>query len=157
MSRNLSNDTIAALFAEETDEVFVTLLTLGENQLEEPIRVCDAGADFVSNGETFSFYPFGLIKSDDTGDRPARARLKIENVSRFLVDEIRSLTDYLSLRYQLVRAAAPDVVEQEFTDFKLVNIKYDALQVEADLVMEEYTAARYPAETFSKAMFPGLF
>ena len=157
MSRNLTTETIEALFAQDTAEVYVTLLTIGEDQMEEPLRVCDAGEDFTSGGELFVFYPFDLIKPDDTGERPARARLKIENVSRAIIDEIRNLDAPLGLRYQLVRAAAPDVIEQEFADFKLISAKYDRLQVEGELVMEEFTSEDWPHDTFSKSMFPGLF
>lgn len=157
MSRSLTPDTRRALNAAETAEVFTVLLTLAHPDLDTPIRVCDGGADVTSRGEHFIAYPFALALPEDEDGRAPRARLSIDNVERQIVAAVRNLSTSPFVTIEIIRRAAPDVVEARFEDFRFTNISYDSQVIEGDLTVEDFTAEPYPAACFSPSLFPGLF
>lgn len=157
MSRSITSQTRAAFFAPETDEVFIILLTLSHDEMAAPIRVCSAAENILSRGETFIPFPFALTLPEDEDGRPPRARLGIDNIDRQIVLAVRSLTSSPQVLIEIIRAAAPDVVEARFEDFRFTNISYDSRAVTGDLTVEDFTAEPFPAACFSPSLFPGLF
>lgn len=157
MSRNVSAELKQAVYAQETTQEFIVLITLSHPDLAVPIRVNSSGQDMISNGETFIAYPFEVILPDDVDDRPPRAKLRIDNISREIILAIRTINSAPFVTIQIVMASAPDTIEAEFLDFRLANITYDQLMVEGDLTLEEFIGEPYPARVFSPADFPGLF
>jgi hypothetical protein len=157
VSRTVSGLTRQALYAAETGEVFLILLTISHPQLVAPIRVTSDGVDTSSRGNSFIAFPFELVLPDDQESKSPRARLIIDNIDRQIVSAVRSLTSSPNILIEIVRAAAPEVVEAQFIDFKLVNISYDSHVVQGDLTLEDFTAEPFPAGSFSPNLFPGLF
>ena len=157
MSRHLSAGTCQALFAAESTDVFIILLTFMHADLAEPIRVGSNSADTVSRGQVFIAYPFDLTLPDDDEGRAPRARLVIDNVDRQIVATLRNLATSPILTLEIVRAAEPDIVEAVFHDFRLRNVRYDSHVIEADLTIEDFTAEPYPAGSFCPSVFPGIF
>lgn len=157
MSRTVSGLTRQALYAAETGEAFLILLTISHPQLVAPIRVTSDGVDTSSRGNSFIAFPFELVLPDDQESKSPRARLIIDNIDRQIVSAVRSLTSSPNILIEIVRAAAPEVVEAQFIDFKLVNISYDSHVVQGDLTLEDFTAEPFPAGSFSPNLFPGLF
>ncbi len=157
MSRNLSTDALKAIYAAETAEAFLILLTLDHETLETPLRVSSDAVDTVSRGESFTAFPFELVLPDDRENTSPRARLIIDNVSRVVLASIKSLSTAPSVTMEIVRGSDPDTVEAVFPDFKLANIKYNALTIQGDLTLEDFTAEPYPSTIFSPSSFPALF
>ena len=157
MSRPVSTTAKAALFAPQTGEAFLILLTLSHPNLATPIRVSSDAVNTASRGDLFIAYPFDLTLPDDEEQRPPRARLVIDNVDRQIVATIRTLQSAPTLLIEIVRANDPNTVEARFSDFKLFDITYDSQVITADLTLEDFTAEPYPAATFSPSLFPGLF
>lgn len=157
MSRSLSVSARQALYAAETGEAFLILLTLSHASLAVPLRVSSDTVDTISRGDTFTAYPFELSLPDDEDNKSPRARLVIDNIDRQIVQAVRSLATSPEVLIEIVRAADPDTVEARFQDFKLANVTYDANLVEADLTIEDFTAEPYPAASFSPSLFPGIF
>lgn len=157
MSRSLTSQAKTALFAAQTDEVFIILLTISHDELFQPIRVCSNAVDTVSRGNIFTAFPFDLVLPDDQENKSPRARLTIDNVDRQIVQAIRRISGAPDVLMEIIRAADPDVVEAAFPDFKLTNVTYDSQVVEGDLTIEDFTAEPYPAGSFSPAVFPALF
>ncbi len=157
MSRNLSASARQAIFAADSGEAFVILLTFTHASLAEPIRVSSDAVDTVSRGHIYVAYPFELTLPDDDESRAPRARLIIDNVDRQIVAVLRELTTSPVLTLEVVRASEPDVVEAVFHDFRLRNVRYDSHVIEADLTIEDFTAEPYPAGSFCPSLFPGIF
>lgn len=157
MSRNVSAELKQAVYAQETTQEFIVLIALSHPDLAAPIRVNSSGVDVVSNGETFIAYPFEVVLPDDVDDRPPRAKLRIDNISREIVLAIRTISFAPLVNIQIVMATSPNTIEAEFLDFRLSNITYDQVTVEGDLTLEEFIGEPYPARVFSPADFPGLF
>ncbi len=57
MSRTVSSATLQAMFSQETDKVFVLLVTIAHPDLSPPIRVCSDAKNIVSRTETFVALP----------------------------------------------------------------------------------------------------
>ncbi len=157
MSRTLSSASLAAVLAQETAEVFIRLITIDHPDLAAPIRVSSDAVDTVSNGNTYTAFPFELQLPDDSGDRPQTARLTIDNVSREIVQAIRSIQSPPSVTIEIVRAADPDTIEVSYTGFALRNVRYDAMVVSGDLTVDDFTTEPYPAGRFVPSLFPALF
>jgi hypothetical protein len=157
MTRPLTAATRRAIFVPETDEVFLTLLTLNHASLESPLRVTSDAVDTTSRGNLFTAYPFDLSLPDDNEERAPRARLSIDNIDRTIIRAIRSLDTPPEVLIEIVRAADPDTVEASFSDFKLTNVRYDAHLVQGDLSVEDFTTEPFPSSVFSPSLFPGLF
>lgn len=157
MSRTVSSLTQQALYAAETGEAFLILLTLNHADLSVPIRVTSDAVTTESRGNSFVPFPFDLVLPDDQENRSPRARLMIDNIDRQVVSAVRALSSAPTALIEIVRAAAPDIVEAQFVDFRLTNVSYDVHRVEGNLTIEDFTAEPFPAATFSPSLFPGLF
>ena len=157
MSRVISEGARAHLFAAETGEAFLVLLTFTHNGLPAPLRVTSDTAETISRGEVYVPYPFELTLPDEEESKSPRARLVIDNVDRQIVAALRNLATSPVVTMEVVRAAAPDTVEAVFVDFRLANVVYDSHVIEADLTLEDFTAEPYPAASFSPSLFPGIF
>ena len=157
MSRVISSLSRQSLYAGETGDAFLVLLTLSHASLTEPIRVTSDSVDMVSRGDSFIAFPFEISLPDDEDGRPPRARLVIDNIDRRIVQAVRSLSAAPAVLIEIVRAADPDTVEARFVDFRLVNVTYDSSVVEGDLTVEDFTAEPFPSASFSPSLFPGLF
>ena len=156
MSRTLSAGASAGVNAQQTGEVFHTLLTV-ENSGGPPIRMTDNSEDVVSRGKTFIAYPFALELPSDAAGHISEARLAIDNVARALVDEVRSLTEPLVLTIEVVTATTPDTVELELIDYTLKNVTYDVMTISGTLTQENFLSEPYPKDILSAATFPGQF
>ena len=157
MSRIISSLSRQSLYAGESGDAFLVLLTLSHASLSPPIRVTSDSVDTVSRGDNFIAFPFEISLPDDEDRRPPRARLGIDNIDRRIVQAVRSLSAAPAVLIEIVRAAAPDTVEARFVDFRLTNVTYDSSVVEGDLTVEDFTTEPFPSASFSPSLFPGLF
>lgn len=167
MSRNVSNALRAATNAQQTDTAFITLLTITNQNLATPIRVCDdpnqmlpvAGVrGVVSRGDEYIFLPFAfsLPAEDDTGI--GRASLTIDNISREIVQAVRlAIGTKISLKIEIVLSSDLNTPEVVMNDFILEGIKYDAFTVTGDVTVEYYDLEPFPARRFTPSDFPGIF
>jgi len=157
-----------AAYAQETDEVFVTLITLDSDELEEPIYICDdpferrveLGEDIYgieSNGNVFVFMPFDIWLPRDDKTGTVSAKISIQNTDRRIVEVARSVTKPVSVKIQCILASDPDTIEIEFNNFQLSNVKYDVMTVDGDLTLNYWGLEPFPSWCFTPANFPGLF
>lgn len=157
MSREISGPSLSAVLAQETGEAFLVLLTLDHPDLGQPIRVTSGGANLASGGHQYIAYPFDLTLPDEVQDRPPRARLVIDNVTREIVQGLRAIQSPVSVTIEIVRAADPDTIEVSYGGFVLRSVAYDALTVAGELVVDDFATEPYPAGRFVPSLFPGLF
>lgn len=164
----ISNTFKQAAYAQETDEVFVVLVTLDSEELTEPIRICsdpkekfdDLGDEIYgisSNGDRYIFIPFDIWLPRDDRTGTVSAKLSIENLDRRIIETARSVTRPVSVRMQCVLASDPDTIELDFDNFQLSNVKYDVMSVDGDLTLNYWGLEPFPSNTFTPANFPGLF
>ena len=157
MSRTLSQAARQAVNAQETDEVFLLLLTLDHEDLAEPIRVVNNTEDVVSRSDTYIAYPFEIALPDEDPESVARVTLRIDNVDREIVKSLRAISSPLSVGLEVVMAASPDTVEAGPFNMTLVSAEYDALTVTGDLAFEDVLNEPFPGASYVPSEYPGLF
>lgn len=145
------------MFAEETADGLMVLLTITHSALSVDIRVALNNATVTSRGEEFLPYPFDITLPTDDPDSPPRARLAIDNVSLELTQAIRSIQGAAAVLIEVVQLNDPDSVQLAFPELALRNVRWDASRLTGDLVSEDLQTEPWPALSFTPAHFPGLF
>jgi len=157
------------MHAAETGTVLILLLTLTHPDWDEPVRLStdptarlsetstDVLYGTVSGGLSYYFLPLKITLPSQTEEGPLKMRVVLDNVSRDLVAQLRSLSSPPSVDVDLVATAQPNVVLASWPQFLLVNIQYDALTISGELVLEMLVHEPFPAGTFTPSEFAGLF
>lgn len=147
-----------AVFAPQTGEAFLVLVTIDHPTLAAPLRATSDAVATVSRTETFAAFPFQIALAEQGEDKAPRMQLAIDNVDRQIVQALRDAgLDAPSVLVEVVRGSDPDTVEASLPDFALADASYDALVVQGDLAVEDFSALPYPYQTFTPNRFPGLF
>ena len=147
---------VQSAFAQETDEVWLILLTISHADLTNDIQVVHNPVAITSRGMTFVGFAFEISLPIDSPDRAPVAELRIDNVSQEIAQAVRSISTAPTVKIEVIRAAAPDVVELSLDGFRLRNVNWDADSVRGALVLDDIATEPYPAGIFSPAGFPGL-
>lgn len=158
MPRTVSSEMLQAMYAQETGEAILCLITVDHDDLAAPIRVTSDAVDTESNGHTFIAYPFQVVLPDEPeDDRAPLAKLTISNVDREILAALRAISSPASVTMEIVRGSDPDTVEVSFPDFKMRAVPYTALTVSAELMLDDYTTEPWPADTYVPSTHPALF
>jgi len=158
MSRSVSLTTRQAVYAKETDEVFIILLKIEHDELDAPIQLSSDSVNTIRSGEDpYLAFPFDLSLPIDSPDKMPEATITIDNISREMVSEIRSISTAPTCTIMVVRASDPDTIEALWSSFEIKDIKYNSLVIQGTLSLENFLQEPYPADVFGPADFPGLF
>lgn len=157
MSRALSTAAKSAVFAQETGEAFLILLTIDHADLGSPVRVVNNQTDITSRGDLYVGFPFEVTLPDEDPDGMAMVQLKIDNVDRQIVDSIRSVSSPPTVTLEVVMGSTPDTVEGGPFEMQLRNASYDAFVVTGSLSFEPVLSEPFPGGSFIPSEFPGLF
>lgn len=156
MARNLSAPATASINAQETDEVWLTLLTINSPELVLPLRFVNNNESCTSRGNLFVALPFDIDFPGQDEQNPGEARLQIDNIDRLIINFVRSISSPPKVTIEVVLASSLNVVEASFENMTLRNVSYDARTVSGilkfeDIVIEPVTYAMTPER------FPGQF
>ena len=164
--RALSNNAKQAIYAQETSEVFILLVTINHSSFTTPIRLASDSFELlpsagvrgvVSRGDEYIYLPFtiNLPIQDDTGI--ARASISVDNISREIVAAVRSASSSLSITIEIVLASDVDTPEVTVADFALERVTYDAFTVSGEITVEYFDLEPFPSRRFTPSDFPGIF
>jgi ABC-type cobalt transport system substrate-binding protein len=167
-NRILSLNFREALFAPESGEVPIFLLTITHASLSEPIRLTTDPTEVAttdpeltykteSRGNDYLYVGVDVTVPNEEDRSPPASKLTISNVTRDLIPFARSVSTPPAVKIEAVLKSDPDTVELEFPQMDMINLTYNAAQLEFDLVIDSLTAEAYPAGTFSPSQFPALF
>ena len=157
MSRPLSERARRAINAQETEEVFLLLLTIDHSSLAEPLRFVNNTTDIVSRGHKFYHYPFNMDLPLDSDEELPRVSIDIDNVDREIVLTLRQLEGRPTVTCEVVLASQPSVVEAGPFEFELVDAPWNHVKVTGNLSFEPILDEPFPADSFTPNLFPGLF
>lgn len=155
MSRTHSAPAIASQNAQQTNEVWLVLLTITHPDITT-LRFVNNTDNIVSNSQTFTAFPFEVILPSQDADNIPRASLRIDNIDRSIVAALRSLTSPPIVQFDVILASSPNTIEATFPGMKLMNATYTAATIEGELGPELlYTE---PCTlTMTPSRFPGMF
>lgn len=154
--RTQSNRALTGEFAQQTDEVFLVLLTMTHPSLAVPIRVVNNNEDVVSRGNNYIALGFEVSLPGEEPDRPTLARLKIDNVDRTVIVALRQILTPPIVTLEVVLADTPSTVEASFTGLILRNVIYDEASITGELAFEQILVEPVSI-SIVPARFPGLF
>lgn len=157
MPNQLSPELLAQLMAQESEDPFLVLATLTHTSFAEPIYLVNNSEDIVSNGITFSAFPFRLRLPPDDGEKAREAQIEFDNVSLELIELIRSVTTRIDIKLEMVLASVPDDIQYSLEELKISNISYNRSTIVASLIMDDFLHGGLTSERYTPTNFPGLF
>ncbi|MEQ1844643.1 MAG: DUF1833 family protein [Nitrospira sp.] len=160
MARSVSALFKQAVTAQETGEALVAITSISHASIVNgPLRLVNNLQNVVSNGNTYTAFPFEVTLPEDHQDALPKVRLVLDNIDRSIVQAIRSIPPNSppTVQIDLVLAGQPDIVELSFPDLTLRQVSYDALTIEGVLVIDEDDLEPFPADSFTPLNFPALF
>lgn len=166
MSRSVSSTLTEQIFAQDMDEVVITLIEITHDDLSEPIYVSSDPTETlstgvkgtISNSIEYAQIPFQLTLQEQTDNLLARAKLSIDNINREIMLAIRQANNSPpNVTIKIVLASDPDTVEIEIPNLQLNNITGTAAVVEGELQPKILQGETFPRNTFNKSNFPGVF
>ena len=146
-----------AMFAPQTGDAVLHLLTITHPSVGVPLRFVNNMVDIVSRGSTYLATAFQLTLPDEREDQIPRVGLSIDNVHQTLVATVRTITTPPLVVLEVVLGSAPDTVETGPFNFTLRNVDYVAASLAGELAFEDFINETYPSASFSPGAFPGLF
>lgn len=156
MANNLTNQLLAQMFGQVSDDPFLMLVTLTHEDFD-PIYLVNNTVDIVSRGITYQAFPMNILLPRDDGETEREVAIEFDNVSLELVEEFRSITDPLDVKIEMLLASSPDVVQLSLEDLKLRSITYDKTKISAKLYMDSFLNTEMTSERYTPTNFPGLF
>lgn len=145
-----------AINSQETAEVFLLLIHITSDEDGTSIYAVNDMKDIVSNGITYTAYPFDVILPDDSDDNMPQAKLSISNIDRFLISSLRLYNKPLNVTFSVILASSPDVVEVSYPNFKLFDIEYNADTISGTLSIKSFLSEPFPGGSFTPSRFPYL-
>jgi hypothetical protein len=156
MSNQLSNELKAQLFAQESDDPFLCLVTLTHSAFTT-IRLVNNSVDITSNGFVFTAFPMKIRLPVDDGETARDFQIDFDNASRALITSLRSVTGDIGVKIDMILASMPDVIQMSFEDLILRTVTYNATKVSAKIVMDSFLAVEMTSERYTPSLYPGLF
>lgn len=157
MANNLSNELIAQLFAQESSDPFLTLVTLTHESFTAPIRLVNNTKDIVSRGNTFAAFPMKIRLPMDDGETARDFSIQFDNVSLELIEEIRTVTTQISVKLEMILASLPDVVQMAQDELAINSVTYNSQSIVAKIVLDSFLNVEMTSERYNPSNFPGLF
>lgn len=164
--RILSLNFRKALFAQESGEVPIFLLTITHKTLTAPILLTTDATQrlttdplaygTISRGLTFKYAGVDITLPNEEDRAPPASKLTVQNVTRDLIPLARSISSPPSIKIEAVLQSALDAVEMTWPALDMTNLNYDMATLTFDLTMDSLVTEPYPAGRFSPAYFPGL-
>lgn len=157
MARNISQTAREALYASQTDEIFLYLLQISSDELTENLYFVQNNENITSNGNEHIAASFSLSLPVQEEGQVQDTSLSISGVNRQMIELIRSIQSPLDVEISIIRANDPDTLEAGPWDFKLRSVSYAQDTVSGSLLFE--TALRNNASTIkvTNQTFPGAF
>jgi hypothetical protein len=96
--------------AQQTNAVFLPLLTIDHADLDEPIRLVRNTEDITSRGNVYAACIFNINFPHETGDKVPSVTLVLDNPDRRFTAMLRSINTPATVTHEAVLADSPDTV-----------------------------------------------
>jgi hypothetical protein len=155
MSNDLSNELKAQLFAQESNDPFLALITLTHPTFTA--RLVNNSSDITSRSLVYTALPMTVRLPVDDGESARDVEIAFDNVTRELIQSFRSVTTEIGVKIEMVLASMPDIVQISFEDLVIRTISYDAKKISARLVLDSFLGVEVTSERYTPALYPGMF
>ena len=102
----LTKEAKIALFAPQTDKVFLQLVTITHTGPSSPLRFVNDNVQITSNSNVFLPFPFEVTLPPAVADELVIAKLRIDNIDRGITSALRTVSaaPIRSLSVRIVRS-----------------------------------------------------
>lgn len=155
MSNSVSSEMKAQMFGQNSDDPFLTLVTLQGQTFTA--RLVNNSVDITSRGNTFTAFPMKITLPVDDGQTARSFAIEFDNASLLLINSLRSVTGTIDVTIEMVLASMPDVVQFSFEDLIVTSVNYNASKISATIMMDNFLAVEMTSERYTPSGYPGLF
>ena len=148
---------VTELAAQECATAWLVLLTISHPSLPTPLRFTSDGVTTISNSQTYQSFPFEITLPDDVEGRAPMAQLRVDNTSQEVIALLRGLTSPPTVTMQIVRSAAPNVVERQWVGLEWRASTHDVGFITGQLTVDDIATEEFPYITFDgrfRALWP---
>lgn len=156
MSNELSNLLKKEIFSEASADPFLMLVTLSHASFDT-IRLVNNNEDVISNGNSYKWFPMNINLPTDDAEEDKRVTIVFDNVSQYLVDELRLITTPIDAKIEMVLASNPNVIEITLDQLKMKSISLNSQSIQASLTLDDFLYTELSSERYTPTNFPGLF
>jgi Domain of unknown function (DUF1833) len=156
VANTLSPEVLAQLFAQSSDDPFLTLVTLSHPDFTT-IRLVNNTVDIVSRGDTYTAFPMRIRLPVDDGESSRDFAIDFDNASLALVEAVRSVTTAIDIKIEMILASLPDAVQMSFEDLTIATLTYSAQRITARIVLDGFLNVEMTSERYNPSNYPGLF
>jgi len=157
MPNMLSPELLAQLFSQESNDPFLTLVTLSHASFSQDIRLVNNTKNITSRGQEFQAFPMSIRLPVDDGETARSFTIEFDNVSLLLIEEIRQVTTPISVKIEMILASIPNDVQMSQEDLLIQNISYNKTRIVASIVLDNFLSTEVTSEKYGPLNFPGLF
>jgi hypothetical protein len=157
MANSLSPELLAEIFAQESSDPFLTLVTLSHTTFAEDILLVNNSKDIVSRGNTYLAFPMKIRLPVDDGETQRDFSLEMDNASLEFIEEIRTVTSRISVKFEMILASLPDDVQMAQEDLAIVAVTYNSKKISARIAMDSFLGVEITCEKYSPTSYPGIF
>lgn len=154
---SFSNAFKLACLEQNTDEVFLWLLTIEHAASSTVFRLVNNLDDVVSRGNTYMAFPFQFVLPEDDGETLPTIQISVDNVSLELIDIIRTYGSGITITSEIILASAPNTVEYSIEDLTLIDATYNQQSLTLTAQIQDLLNQRFPADDFLPRTFSGMF
>lgn len=157
MSNTLSPQLLDQIFAQNSDDPFLSLVTLTHDTFASPIRLVNNTKNITSRGNVYQAFPMKVRLPVDDGESARDFTIEFDNASLELIEEIRTVTSQIGIKLEMILASLPNVVQMEQADLKIVSLNYTATKITARVVLDSFLNVELTSEKYNPSNFPGIF
>jgi hypothetical protein len=162
MPRAVTAEALAAILADSTGEIFLATLKITgpgfvKRFVNDNIPLVAVNPEDSGEWEAFLAFPFEITFPTDDQDKMPIARIRVCNVTREIVDEIRALTETPEFEIAVRLASDPWYVQYGPWTMDGTSVSYDENYVEVDLRVRDFAVEPFPYIRMSPSRYPGLF
>lgn len=156
MSNNLTNVLKGEMFSQASGDPFLMLIELSHPSFDT-IRLVNNTVNVTSRANEYQAFPVRITLPTDDGETAREVTIEFDNVSRELVNEFRTVTDFIDVKIEMVLASNLDYVEIELDELKIRDISYNLNTIQAKLFSDDFLNTELSSERYTPTNFPGIF
>lgn len=155
MSNEISNELRAQIFKQESEDPFLTLVTISSGSFV--YRLVNNTEDISSRSNLYRAFPMKVTLPVDDGESVKDFNLVLDNASLTLIGALRSITSPIQCKIEMILASMPDTVQLSYEDLLIRAINYNGRSITAKVSLDNFLTVAMTSEKYTPSNYPGLF
>lgn len=131
-----------------TDEISYDTITTDDE---------DIAYGVISRNEKYLYIPMQITLPDESDGKAPRATITFHNITGHLTPLIRTISNPIPIKIEVILASNPDEVEVSFAELYIMAVSYNKDQVVGEISTMAVDREPFPQHNFTPLYFPGLF